>query len=145
MSKDRIAIIGIGCRFPGGINHPDALWKLLVEGREAVSDVPPDRWNVERFYDSEPGILGKSIARRGGFVDGIDQFDQQFFSISPREAPYVDPQHRLLLETAWEAIEDAGLVLDFENGTDLGVFVGISHNDYQVIQGTRFCTSGAMP
>src|SRR5918994_395022 len=142
MSKDRIAIIGIGCRFPGGINHPDALWKLLVEGSEAVSDVPPDRWNVERFYDAEPGILGKSIARRGGFVDGIDQFDQQFFGISPREAPYVDPQHRLLLETAWEAIEDAGIVLDFEKGTDLGVFVGISHNDYQVIQGTPWDSAG---
>ena len=145
MSKDRIAIIGIGCRFPGGINHPDALWKLLVEGREAVSDVPPDRWNVERFYDAEPGIAGKSIARRGGFVDGIDQFDPQFFGISPREAPYVDPQHRLLLETAWEAIEDAGLVLDFEKGTDLGVFVGISHNDYQVIQGTPWDSQGISP
>jgi len=136
MQKERIAIIGIGCRFPGGINHPDALWKLLVDGREAVGDIPPDRWNVSRFYDSEPGLAGKSIAKRGGFVDGIDQFDPQFFGISPREAPYVDPQHRLLLETAWEAIEDAGMVLDFEKGTDLGVFVGISHNDYQVIQGT---------
>src|SRR6266849_10656964 len=138
MSKDHIAIIGIGCRFPGGINRPDALWKLLVEGREAISDVPPDRWNVERFYDAEPGLVGKSIARRGGFVDGIDQFDPQFFGISPREAPYVDPQHRLLLETAWEAIEDAGLVLDFGRGADLGVFVGISHNDYQGIQSTSF-------
>ena len=145
MPKDRIAIIGIGCRFPGGINHPDALWKLLVEGREAVSDVPPDRWNVERFYDAEPGIVGKSIARRGGFLDGIDQFDPLFFGISPREAPYVDPQHRLLLETAWEAIEDAGLVLDFEKGTDLGVFVGISHNDYQVIQGTPWDSQGISP
>jgi len=145
MSKDRIAIIGIGCRFPGGINHPDALWKLLIEGREAVSDVPPDRWNVERYYDAEPGIVGKSIARRGAFVDGIDKFDPQFFGISPREAPYVDPQHRLLLETAWEAIEDAGLVLDFEKGTDLGVFVGISHNDYQVIQGTPGDSQGISP
>src|ERR1700757_4621665 len=145
MSKDRIAIIGIGCRFPGGINHPDALWKLLVEGREAVSDVPPDRWNVERFYDAEQGIIGKSIARRGGFIDGIDQFDPQFFGISPREAPYVDPQHRLLLETAWEAIEDAGVVLDFEKGTDLGVFVGISHNDYQIIQGTPWNSQGISP
>src|SRR4051812_5690724 len=142
MSKDRIAIIGIGCRFPGGINHPEALWKLLVEGREAVGEVPPDRWNVERFYDAEPGIAGKSIARRGGFVDGIAQFDPQFFGISPREAPYVDPQHRLILETAWEAIEDAGLVLDFERGTDIGVFVGISHNDYQVIQGTPSDSQG---
>ena len=145
MSKDRIAIIGIGCRFPGRINHPDALWKLLVEGREAVSDVPADRWNVERFYDAEPGIVGKSIARRGGFLEDIEKFDQQFFGISPREAPYVDPQHRLLLETAWEAIEDAGLVLDFEKGTDLGVFVGISHNDYQVIQGTPWNSQGISP
>src|SRR4051812_20307803 len=145
MSKDRIAIIGIGCRFPGGINHPDALWKLLVEGREAVTEVPADRWNVERFYDAEPGIVGKSIARRGGFVDGIDLFDRHFFSISAREAPYVDPQHRLLLETAWEAIEDAGMVLDFEKGTDLGVFVGISHNDYQVIQGTPWDSHGISP
>src|SRR5688500_4730476 len=142
MSKESIAIIGIGCRFPGGINHPDALWKLLVEGSEAVSEIPADRWNVERFYDSEPALAGKSVAKRGGFVDGIDQFDPQFFGISPREAPYVDPQHRLLLETAWEAIEDAGMVLDFEKGTDLGVYVGISHNDYQVIQGTPWDSAG---
>src|SRR5438045_9047748 len=90
MSKDRIAIIGIGCRFPGGINHPEALWKLLVEGREPVGDVPPDRWNVDRFYDAEPGIAGKSVARRGGFVDGIDQVDRHFCSFSAREASYAD-------------------------------------------------------
>src|ERR1700719_3286892 len=138
MIKDRIAIVGIGCRFPGGVNDTESFWKLLVEGREAVSDVPTDRWNVERFFDAEPGLPGKSMARRGGFLDGIDQFDPQFFGISPREAPYVDPQHRLLLETAWEAMEDAGLVLDFDRGTDLGVFVGISHNDYQGIQSTSF-------
>src|SRR5678815_4698730 len=145
MQKERIAIIGVGCRFPGGINHPEALWKLLVEGRDAVGEVPPDRWNVKRFYDAEPGIAGKSIAKRGGFIDGIDQFDPQFFGISPREAPYVDPQHRLLLETAWEAIEDAGLVLDFDHGTDLGVFVGVSHNDYQGIQSTPFDHFGISP
>ncbi len=145
MSKDRIAIIGIGCRFPGGINDADAFWKLMVEGREAVSAVPPDRWNVSRFYDPEPGLVGKSVAKRGGFVDGIDQFDPQFFGISPREAPYVDPQHRLLLETAWEAIEDAGMVLDFEKGSDLGVFVGISHTDYQVIQGSPWDSAGISP
>jgi acyl transferase domain-containing protein/acyl carrier protein len=138
MQKERIAIIGVGCRFPGGVNDADSLWRLLVEGREGVVEVPPDRWNLERYYDPEPGVAGKSIAKRGGFIDGIDQFDPQFFGISPREAPFVDPQHRLLLETAWEAIEDAGLVLDFEHGTDLGVFVGISHNDYQGIQSTPF-------
>src|SRR5258706_10540550 len=145
MPKDRIAIIGIGCRFPGGINNPESLWKLLVEGHEGVVEVPADRWNVDRYYDPEPGLAGKSIVRRGGFIEGIDQFDPQFFGISPREAPYVDPQHRLLLETAWEAIEDAGLVLDFEKGTDLGVFVGISHNDYQVIQGTPWDSQGISP
>ena len=145
MHKEGIAIIGIGCRFPGDVNDADSFWKLLVEGREAVVDVPGDRWNVGRFHDAEPGLAGKSIARRGGFVNGIDQFDPQFFGISPREAPYVDPQHRLMLETAWEAIEDAGLVLDFERGTDLAVFVGISHNDYQVIQGTPWDSSGISP
>ncbi|MDB6151054.1 MAG: eryA [Chthoniobacter sp.] len=142
MSKDRIAIIGIGCRFPGGVNNPESFWKLLAEGREAVSEVPPDRWNVERYYDPEPGIAGKSIAKRGGFLEQVDLFDPQFFGISPREAAFVDPQHRLLLETAWEAIEDAGLVLDFEKGTDLGVFVGISHNDYQGIQSTPLDHAG---
>ncbi len=136
MSKERIAIIGVGCRFPGDVSSKDSLWKLLIEGREGVVEVPPNRWNAGRYYDAEPGVAGKSITQRGGFIDAIDQFDPQFFGISPREAPYVDPQHRLLLETAWEAIEDAGLVLDFERGTDLGVFVGISHNDYQGIQST---------
>jgi acyl transferase domain-containing protein/acyl carrier protein len=145
MHKEGIAIIGIGCRFPGGVSDAEAFWKLLVEGRDAVSEVPADRWNVERFYDPEPGLAGKSIAKRGGFLDAIDQFDPQFFGISPREAPYVDPQHRLVLETAWEAIEDAGIVLDFEKGTDIAVYVGISHTDYQVIQGTPFDSSGISP
>ena len=145
MSKDSIAIIGVGCRFPGGVHHAESFWKLLVEGREAVGEIPADRWNVERFFDAEAGIPGKSIACRGGFLDQIDQFDPQFFGISPREAPYVDPQHRLLLETAWEAMEDAGLVLDFEQGTDIGVYVGISHNDYQGIQGTPWDHSGITP
>ncbi|MEP7250256.1 MAG: beta-ketoacyl synthase N-terminal-like domain-containing protein, partial [Spartobacteria bacterium] len=145
MQKERIAIIGVGCRFPGGVNATDTLWDLLLEGREGVGEVPPDRWNVERYYDAEPGVAGKSIVRRGGFIDEIDQFDPQFFGISPREAPYVDPQHRLLLETAWEAIEDAGIVLDFERGTDLGVFVGISHNDYQGIQSNAFDHFGIGP
>jgi acyl transferase domain-containing protein/acyl carrier protein/phospholipid N-methyltransferase len=145
MHKDRIAIIGIGCRFPGGVNNAESFWRLLIEGRNAVTDVPADRWNVERYYDLEPGITGKTFAKRGGFLDQIDQFDPQFFGISPREAPYVDPQHRLLLETAWEAIENAGLVLDFQKGNDIAVFVGISHNDYQGIQSTAFDHFGITP
>src|SRR5438309_1595683 len=134
MHKDRIAIIGIGCRFPGGVDDAESFWKLLIERRDAVSEVPADRWSVERYYDREPAIPGKTFVKRGGFLDQIDKFDPQFFGISPREAPYVDPQHRLLLETSWEAIEDAGVVLDFEKGSDVAVFVGISHNDYQGIQ-----------
>jgi acyl transferase domain-containing protein/NADPH:quinone reductase-like Zn-dependent oxidoreductase/SAM-dependent methyltransferase/acyl carrier protein len=140
--NEGIAIIGMGCRFPGGVNDAASFWKLLTEGRDAVSEVPSNRWNVERFYDAEPGIVGKTIAKRGGFIEGIDQFDPQFFGISPREAPYIDPQQRLLLETAWEAIEDAGIVLNLEKGTDIGVFVGISHNDYQGIQHTSTDRSG---
>src|SRR5438477_3971811 len=145
MPKDRIAIIGTGCRFPGGANDAESFWKLLIEGRDAVTDAPADRWNVERYYDPEPGIAGKTFAKRGGFLEQIDQFDPQFFGISPREAPYVDPQHRLLLETSWEAIEDAGVVLDFEKGSDVAVFVGISHNDYQGIQSTAFDHFGIAP
>ena len=144
-SKESIAIIGIGCRFPGGVNDTDSFWKLLMDGREAVGDIPPDRWNIDRYYDAEAGLPGKSISKRGGFLDSIDQFDPQFFGISPREAPYVDPQHRLLLETAWEAMEDAGLVLDLERGSDIGVFVGISHNDYQGIQSTPSGHAGVSP
>lgn len=142
MQKEGIAIIGIGCRFPGGINDTESFWKVLSEGRDVVSDVPADRWNIQRFYDAEPGIAGKSIAKRGGFLASLDQFDPQFFGISPREAPYIDPQQRLLLETAWEAMEDAGIVLDLDEGTDIGVFAGVSHNDYQNIQGGATDRSG---
>lgn len=135
MQHESIAIIGMGLRFPGGLNNVGDFWNFLVAGGDAIVEVPPDRWNVGRFYDPEPGLPGKSVAKRGGFIEGIDEFDPQFFGISPREAPYVDPQQRLLLETAWEAIEDAGLVLDHERGTDIGVFAGVSHTDYQNIQG----------
>lgn len=135
MHQEKIAIIGMGLRFPGGLNNVADFWKFLEEERDAVVEIPPDRWNIERFYDPQPGLPGKSMAKYGGFIDGIDLFDPQFFGISPREAPYIDPQQRLLLETAWEAIEDAGIILDQRNGTDIGVFAGISHTDYQNIQG----------
>lgn len=141
-NNECVAIIGIGCRFPGRVSDMESFWKLLEDGRDGVSDVPADRWNVERFYDPEPGVVGKSIAKRGGFVEEIDLFDPQFFGVSPREAPYIDPQQRLLLETAWEAIEDSGMILDFDKGTDIGVFVGISHNDYQGLQHTASDRSG---
>lgn len=135
MEQEGIAIIGMGCRFPGALNNAEDFWKFLLEGGDAVVEIPPDRWNTERFYDREAGLPGKSMAKRGGFIEAIDQFDPQFFGIAPREAPYIDPQQRLLLETAWEALEDAGVVLNPRGGTDVGVFAGISHTDYQQIQG----------
>lgn len=129
-----IAITGIGCRFPGGAHGPDGFWKMLCAGTDAISEIPEDRWSIPAFYDEEPGRPGKTNSRWGGFIEGIDQFDPGFFGISPREAAYMDPQQRLLLETAWESMEDAGLVIDPAEGSEMGVFVGISTFDYLRIQ-----------
>ncbi len=136
-----IAIIGIGCRFPGGANDPDTFWKLLEEGVDAVTEVPADRWNAGTFYNPRPGVPGKTQARWGGFVEGIDRFDPHFFGISPREAVRMDPQQRLLLETAWEALEDGGQPLDRLAGTRTAVFIGISTWDYSIVQ-TNFRDRG---
>jgi 8-amino-7-oxononanoate synthase len=127
-----IAIVGIGCRFPGA-NNPEAFWRLLCEGVEAISEIPNSRWNVEKFYDPDPAKLGKAHTRRGGFLENIDRFDPQFFGISPREANTIDPQHRLLLEVAWEALEDGGQIPAQLAGTQTGVFVGIGTHDYSIM------------
>lgn len=134
--SEPVAIIGIGCRFPGGVRGPGAFWNLLSNGVDAITEVPPDRWNIDAFYDPAPGRRGKSIARMGGFIEGIDQFDPGFFGISPREADFMDPQQRLLLETAWEALEDGGQPVNVTRPAPVGVFVGISTNDYSMIQST---------
>ena len=136
MPKEPIAITGIGCRFPGGANDPVSFWKLLRDGVDAIVEVPKDRWNLRAFYDQDPSAPGKMHVRHGGFIEGIDQFDPEFFGISLREAPCIDPQQRLLLEVAWEALEDGGEVLDVARGSNTGVFVGISNCDYQGLQGT---------
>ncbi len=133
MRQRDIAIIGIGCRYPGGATTPDQFWDFLERGGDGIVEVPPDRWAVESYYDPRPGTPGKTIARRGGFIAGIDRFDADFFGISPREAELMDPQQRLLLETAWEALEDGGVQIDRE-GEETGVFVGISTNDYSLLQ-----------
>src|SRR3954454_23808505 len=125
-----IAIIGIGCRFPGGANDPAQFWRLLTDGVDAVSGVPEDRWNVRAFYDPDPAKPGKTYAGQGGFISGIDQFDASFFGMSPREATRADPQQRILMEVAYEAIEDAGIPPERIAGTSTGVFVGISTLDY---------------
>ena len=128
------AIVGIGCRFPGGANSPEAFWQLLRDGVEAVGEVPSDRYDVDSVFDPDPARKGTMYTRRGGFVDDIDRFDAAFFGFSPREASRVDPQHRLLLEIAYEALEDAGLSADQAAGSRTGVFVGFSAHDYSSIQ-----------
>lgn len=131
---DPIAITGIGCRYPGGAHGPAAFWRMLCEGVDAISEIPSDRWNVAAYYDAEPDRPGKTNSRWGGFLPAIDHFDPGFFGISPREAAFMDPQQRLLLETAWESMEDAGLVPDPVLGANTGVFVGLSTYDYSQIQ-----------
>ena len=133
-AKEPIAIIGIGCRFPGGANSPEAFWKLLRDGVDAITEVPEDRWNLDNFYDPEGPKPGKIRTRWGGFVDKIDEFDADFFGISPREASSMDPQQRLLLEVAWEALEDGGQVPENIAGSKTGVFIGIYSSDYLNIQ-----------
>ncbi|WP_369212146.1 type I polyketide synthase, partial [Streptomyces flavofungini] len=129
-----IALIGIGCRFPGGAATPDAFFDLLCDGVDATRELPPDRWEAAKFYDPDTGRLGKTSTVRGGFLDRIDQFDAPFFGISPREAIWLDPQQRLLLQTAWEALEDGGQVVDDLARSDTGVFMGGFTLDYQLLQ-----------
>src|ERR1039457_2008355 len=124
--KEPIAIIGIGCRFPGGADSPAAFWKMLCAGVEAIREIPPDRWNIAAHYDSTPGRAQKSISNWGGFIANIDRFDPGPFGISPREADCMDPQQRLLLEASWEAFEDGGLTLVTLRGSPPEGFVGLS-------------------
>ncbi len=124
-----IAIIGIGCRFPGA-KDPESFWQLLRNGVDAIAEVPKDRWDIDAFYDPEPGKPGKMSTRWGGFLEQVDQFDPSFFGISPREVERMDPQQRLVLEVAWEAIENAGLAPDKVSGSQTGVFIGIGNYDY---------------
>ncbi|HWE61366.1 MAG TPA: type I polyketide synthase, partial [Chloroflexota bacterium] len=135
--RESIAIIGIGCRFPGGADSPEALWQLLLDQVDAISEVPANRFDVDAFHDPRPGAPGKIITRFGGFLDGMDQFDASFFGISPREAAGMDPQHRLLLEVAWEALEDAGQVPGALAQSRTGVYIGMCTNDYEDLQYER--------
>jgi len=133
-SREPIAVVGIGCRLPGGIDSPESFWRLLVNGIDATRDVPQDRWDVERFFDPDPDAPGKTYARRGGYLDGVDQFDAPFFKISPREASVMDPQQRLLLEVAWEALEHAGIPPRSLENSRTGAFIALSTNDYWTLQ-----------
>lgn len=132
-SREPIAVVGIGCRFPGAQNKAE-FWEMLSEGRDAIREVPADRWDIDAYYDPNPQTPGKMNSRWGGFLDRVDLFDNQFFGIAPREAARMDPQQRLLLEISWEALEDAGLVPADLEGERVGVFIGISHSDYGQMQ-----------
>ncbi len=131
-----IAIIGIGCRFPGGANSPEAFWQLLQNGVDAVGEVPASRWDADALYADEPETPGKINTRYGAFLADVDQFDPYFFGISPHEAAFMDPQQRLLLQVAWEALENAGQTREGLAGSDTAVFVGVhSHSqDYYLMQ-----------
>ncbi|MBW7474090.1 type I polyketide synthase [Paenibacillus oenotherae] len=131
---DAIAIIGMGCRFPGGVKGPDDYWELLRSGKDAIVEVPPERWNKADFYHPDRDKPGKMVTKYGGFIDGIDRFDPEFFGISPHEAHHMDPQQRHLLEVTWEALEDGGLQPHKLRGHGVGVFVGAFALDYHALQ-----------
>ncbi|GAF72012.1 unnamed protein product, partial [marine sediment metagenome] len=132
--REPIAIIGIGCRFPGGANAPQAFWQLLHDGVDTVTEVPPERWDVDAYYDPDPDAPGKAYTRWGAFLENVDKFDPQFFGITPREAVSMDPQQRLLLEVSWHALEHAGQAPAKLAGSPTGVFVGMTSSDYVHLQ-----------
>src|ERR1700730_13276149 len=128
--KEPIAIVGIGLRLPGGANDESSFWQILADGVDAISEIPPDRWDREAYYDLDPDKPGKMNTRYGAFLKGVDLFDAEFFGISPREAASMDPQHRLLLETTWEALENSAICPARLAGSQTGVFVGYGNSDY---------------
>jgi polyketide synthase 5 len=137
-----IAIIGMACRLPGGIESPDQLWDALLRGDDLVTEIPPVRWDADEYYDPEPGVPGRSVSRWGAFMDDVGGFDAEFFGINEREATAIDPQHRLLLETSWEAMEHAGLPPATIANSLTGVFVGLTHGDYQLLAADAHSVEG---
>ncbi len=129
LTAEPVAIIGLGCRFPGA-ESPEEFWTLLREGREGIREVPPSRWDIDAYYDPDPDAPGKMYTRHGGFLRQVDGFDAGFFGITPREARGLDPQQRLLLEVGWEALEHAGISPARLFGSATGVFVGIGNSEY---------------
>ena len=130
--NEPIAVIGMACRFPGRSDTPDAFWQLLDGARDAVTEVPGERWDIDRYYDPDPSTPGKMATRHGAFLERVDQFDAAFFGIAPREATYLDPQQRLLLEVAWEALENAHLAPERFRQSATGVYVGITCFDHAI-------------
>lgn len=132
--REPIAVVGMACRFPGGSHSLATFWQLLVNGRDGLEEVPADRWSAETYVSRDSNHLGRMITGRGGFVGNIHGFDAAFFGITPREASRMDPQQRLFMETAWDALEDAGIAPSALAGTQTGVFVGVSGHDFGILQ-----------
>ena len=126
-----VAVVGIGCRFPGNVSGPEDFWQFLLEGRDAITEVPGQRWDADAYYDSDPFAAGFATSRWGGFLPDVAGFDADFFGVSPREAEAMDPQQRVLLEVAWEALEHAGIPPDSLGGTATAVMMGVYYNEYQ--------------
>ncbi|WBF56762.1 polyketide synthase [Lysinibacillus sp. JK80] len=135
--NEPIAIIGMGCRFPGGSNNPEQFWNNIKNGKDSITEIPKDRWSINRYYDTYNKKRGKTRAKWGGFLDKVAEFDAEFFGISPREASLLDPQQRLLLEVTHEAIEDAGLPTENLAGRNVGVFIGAFTLDWKLLQFTE--------
>lgn len=131
--NEPIAIVGMGCRLPGGIQTPEQYWQQLMAGFNGVTEIPASRWDIDAYYSPELDAPGKMSTRYGGFLEDIDQFDAQFFGIAPREVKSLDPQQRLLLEVAWEALERANQPAEQVFNSATGVFVGICNNDYSQV------------
>ena len=132
-----VAVVGAGCRLPGGVDSPQAFWQLLIDGRDAVREVPADRWDANLFTNGDADVPGTIVSRHGGFLDDVTSFAASFFGIAPREARSLDPQHRLLLEVVWEALEHAAIAPDRLHGTRTGIFVGICSADYYHLMAGR--------